>query len=437
MFGSLPDYFELNDSYKDSNGDGLLKRFLQTQEDDAEEIKSLITSIPDNLKPLIAPVELISYIANSVGNPPAFPGDTDSSRTILNIIYLLNKYKGTWKGFYYYIRALGLEATVMRENLYGYIYDDSEDYDDIHLKYDYTCNTCPYKMLIEVYWQDGSKTLNGDPLSAYPDNTIPDILDHLLPLNVDWDYMVTNHLPDTGFWGQAFHYPFRNIVSGEVTDLEGTFSVAKNMTYIQEGFYEVAEFPDGFYLTIGDYNTPSQASLLRQSRMTYSLFLNFDDLLNPANNMEVLRWFYANSGSASDSSGFGFRIYDGKFRLVVFYPTKDLIQTWNKDTGNAVIDDYIGITDAIIDIANETWFHVGIVLDEKRASLYIDGELVSWMEHPTGNVHYDGTHNPNYGVGYSSTMKAGKISTFRAFSGKAATPEEINILANEKNFKTL
>lgn len=155
LFGKLPHYFKENDSYKLSNGEGLLERYLEIF---CSEIDNEITPYIDDL-PLITNAEelpnlssstsedLITHLSELFGNPPDI-GNTNVYAGGPNpelVYYKLIRYikhilqtKGTVRSLELYLALYGYEISSITE-----AYSGAQSYDsnpistyDNSIKYD-------------------------------------------------------------------------------------------------------------------------------------------------------------------------------------------------------------------------------------------------------------------------------------------------------------
>ena len=122
LFGKLPIYFKVNDTYKDSNNEGLLERFLQCfcLEVDSELSPSLdaigfITDVESHVNlPNNNHGDFIIHLAELFGNPPNI-GTNEQYKVLIRHIWEILQAKGT-------IHSLNLFLF-----LYGYkVYSISE-----------------------------------------------------------------------------------------------------------------------------------------------------------------------------------------------------------------------------------------------------------------------------------------------------------------------
>src|SRR6478736_1028349 len=91
FFNKLPNYYHINDSYKDANDKGLLQRYL---ENIGEDIDDNILPFIDNLLDIIDPTKqantgykFLNTLAYTVGSPPdIFLGDPAQAEKYAKLI---------------------------------------------------------------------------------------------------------------------------------------------------------------------------------------------------------------------------------------------------------------------------------------------------------------------------------------------------------------
>jgi len=130
LFGLLPEYFKVNDSYKDGNDEGLLERYLEIFCAEIDnEVSPYLTELP-NITDASAltgltrnnPTELLQYLSLFFGNPPDISTADDWSGTEAEYIILIRymkhilQTKGTVKSLIYFLAIYGYELTTLTES---------------------------------------------------------------------------------------------------------------------------------------------------------------------------------------------------------------------------------------------------------------------------------------------------------------------------------
>lgn len=130
MFGKLPVFFKVNDSYKDGNDEGLLERYLEIfcAEIDGElspyidevlditDAEALSGLTRDN------PTELLTHISELFGDPPdigtglAYSGDEDNYIALIRYIANILRTRGTTKSLEYFLALYDYEIDTLTES---------------------------------------------------------------------------------------------------------------------------------------------------------------------------------------------------------------------------------------------------------------------------------------------------------------------------------
>lgn len=127
----LPYYYKANDTYKDSNDQGVLERFLsvlgvEIQEELVDPLKLFI----NQLDPTTATNQYLSLLASTVGNPTDILGDEDSYRVRLAQAITLYKNKGTFKSYKVLFALLGYTVNPIEHVPPAMVYDIGLLHDD-------------------------------------------------------------------------------------------------------------------------------------------------------------------------------------------------------------------------------------------------------------------------------------------------------------------
>lgn len=143
FFNSLPDYFYFYDSYKNSSGKGLLQRYMQVIQEDAEITEASITGLKDLPSPVTTEDKYLNNIAAFYGNPPDTYGNLTWYRNLLRNITDINKVKGSIEAFHRFFGCMGASITVSSREQPYITYDEGKLYDDSNL-YDGYCFPCAF-----------------------------------------------------------------------------------------------------------------------------------------------------------------------------------------------------------------------------------------------------------------------------------------------------
>ena len=183
FFKSLPDYFSLNDSYKDVNNRGLLERYLDSFQAVSEQYITDVDNLPDHVFPATADLRFLDYISNYYGNPPDALGQPTLFADILSNITIINQLKGTFRAVQKFFSVLSIQVSMIHTQNSEFRYDSGVQHDDV-VMHDTRCLLCSrYVMNITLpssgFWDPYFATLDDNKKRA-----IQSILLYLLPLNM-------------------------------------------------------------------------------------------------------------------------------------------------------------------------------------------------------------------------------------------------------------
>ena len=134
LFGKLPVYFKVNDSYKDGSNEGLLERYLQTFCVEIDEMLSpsidsigLITDAESQgLLPGNGHGDFIIHIAELFGNPPNI-GTNDQYKVLIRHIMEIIQSKGTTHSLKLFLAIYGYKIYSISESSITMNKYDQED----------------------------------------------------------------------------------------------------------------------------------------------------------------------------------------------------------------------------------------------------------------------------------------------------------------------
>ena len=113
LFDLLPFYFKSQDSYKDSNGKGLLERYLSIfGAHIAEEIIPEIRCYLDILDSSICDSRFLIPLSKSLGSPPDIFQSEAEYRNLLTYIVSVYKIKGTKESYELFFSILGFNVDI-------------------------------------------------------------------------------------------------------------------------------------------------------------------------------------------------------------------------------------------------------------------------------------------------------------------------------------
>jgi len=187
FFKSLPEYFYLNDSYKDNNNKGILERMLDSFQELNEGYLTDISGLYNLQNASTTNSDYLTLISGLFNYPP-FPFDYEEwFRKVLTNIIAIKKYRGTEEGVRRFFRLWGITSTVTISIIPIYKYNDIYKYNESGIFYRGGCNHCVrwiLDLVDDIHPEARIPELTVDPL---PNNTrlaIQSILEYLIPINV-------------------------------------------------------------------------------------------------------------------------------------------------------------------------------------------------------------------------------------------------------------
>lgn len=174
FFEKLPEYFKVNDTYKDAEGKGILERFLSIFGVDLDEITlPLLENTTDILNPeksvdllnqILNPTgadngKFLNHIAYGLNNPIDVLPDEAQYRKLLSFVITLYKLRGTKLAIRYWGYLIGIPLEVVEINTPRLRCDDGYQYDSNIItsestidpaRYDSACLPCSeYFIIVE------------------------------------------------------------------------------------------------------------------------------------------------------------------------------------------------------------------------------------------------------------------------------------------------
>lgn len=139
-----PSYFKKYDSYKNSENQGLLERYLNTLGLELDlELVSFIEDFMDILDAEKTPNKFLPFLSGLVGYIPSFNTSPETYRRIISSALAIYQIKGT-------LRAMELVFNILRYNIFiieelplaKITYDNGNTYDHEIAQYDSSCAYC-------------------------------------------------------------------------------------------------------------------------------------------------------------------------------------------------------------------------------------------------------------------------------------------------------
>lgn len=130
LFGLLPSFFKENDTYKDTNDEGLLERYLRNFGLEIDgEVMNRIEDYLTQVDPLVCDEKFLNHIAYALGNPPDITSSVAEYRKFLIYSLAIYKIKGTRRSYEILFNLLGLNVFIKEEYIDDVLYDNAEIYD--------------------------------------------------------------------------------------------------------------------------------------------------------------------------------------------------------------------------------------------------------------------------------------------------------------------
>lgn len=204
LFNKLPNYYHINDTYKDANGKGLLQRYLANIGDDLDDN---ILPFIDNLLNIIDPTtqastdfKYLNHVAYLLGSPPDIflgnPNHYQQYAKLLGHIVSIYKIKGTKKSFELFFALLGYIIQVIEyEPNLGTKFDSGFKFDE-GAKFDTECEPCSeYSILSQALLNSGPCGSSSNP-SLDPNlfQLMVEVAKFLQPINVNLRTIITGGL---------------------------------------------------------------------------------------------------------------------------------------------------------------------------------------------------------------------------------------------------
>lgn len=184
LFQQLPEYFVVNDSYKNAQGKGLLERYLEAfaiELDD--EIVKYIHDFPDVTNIDLSDVKFLPHFGYQLGSPPNITFNPTDYRKFIKHVVSIYKIKGTVCSYQLLFNLLGLNVSVVEHpDEKQTIYDGGFNYDEDNLM-DLSCSPChTYSLFYNSVDDDCTiPTINSVPQALL--DKILDIICFLQPID--------------------------------------------------------------------------------------------------------------------------------------------------------------------------------------------------------------------------------------------------------------
>lgn len=185
LFGLLPNYYRLNDTYKDINDRGLLERYLSIF---GLELDTEVQPLADDYLRIINPFEtdtkFLNDIAYTVGNPPDIITSPNDYAKLLAYIIQVYKIKGTKRSYELLFSLLGYNVSIVElPPNEGNLLDEAKLLDDGHLL-DMGCPGCSeYELIINELVSETQNSPCYQPVFTSLNNTTLSIFTKIVELN--------------------------------------------------------------------------------------------------------------------------------------------------------------------------------------------------------------------------------------------------------------
>lgn len=187
IFGLFPEFYKMNDSYKDANNEGLLERYLKNvglELDD--EFVPFIENFMDLVDPLLADPKYLPFLGTVLGSPITLDSSTTTYRRIIEYAVAIYKIKGTQKSYQLLFNLIGINVKILEEKpKKAVLYDQGWRYDEIPTlqRYDQECEMCSY---YSIAYNSVNDTTDPVVISTVPQSLIDkfaNIICFLQPIN--------------------------------------------------------------------------------------------------------------------------------------------------------------------------------------------------------------------------------------------------------------
>ena len=193
FFNSLPEFFAINDSYKDSEGKGLLERYLSVFQEFTTELKGDGEGFLTFNSASLIREDYLGYLGNFHGNPPTVFKNTEAFRDILENISIIKFSRGTEKAVHQFFNTIGLEVELVVVEVEGYNMDSGDTFESS--RFDAKCILCRE---YDVFITDANNLfpeLGEDPVPGWVILNLIKIFEYLLPVNMGIREVHYNDIP--------------------------------------------------------------------------------------------------------------------------------------------------------------------------------------------------------------------------------------------------
>lgn len=262
LFNHLPKAYRDKDSYKDPNGEGVLKRYLRLYGLELDEnFWPFMNNFIDLIDVMECDDKFLPLIGSILGYPPTINTSTDTYRKILLYAVAIYKIKGTKKSFQILFNLLGLEMDIIEDMPRKKIhYDKPFTYYDDEWKYDSHCDYCSGYHIIYNSVNDNciTGTMYNVPKAVL--NSIPNIICFLNPINATFLGLIRRYkICDEVTWEFIDEVNFCQAPTELVITYTGTpgeYSVAWTGGPAQIRYREIMPTVTGYTTVIGPVTSP-------------------------------------------------------------------------------------------------------------------------------------------------------------------------------------
>lgn len=226
FFSRFAPWYKSADTYKDSEGRGLLQRYLGAFDPEVlENFYPRIDNFLDIIDAQICDPKYLSHISDSLGKPPDIFGTIDGYRNLLSYIVSIYKIKGTKLSYELFFNILGFTTEIYEVPLttQNSNYDKDGDYDSENFGSFYDQNICqPCSFYDLILYPKESLFFN---ISQELINNIKETISFNEPINAKLRYLIIG-------------LNFTDSLSGNITELEVETTILPGSVYDGELLYD-------------------------------------------------------------------------------------------------------------------------------------------------------------------------------------------------------
>lgn len=182
FFRQFPRYHQVNDTYKNVDGQGILQRYLRVYGDELDQnFVPYIENFLDIIDYIKCEDKFLPLIGSILGYPPSINGLPETYRKILAYCIAIYKVKGNCTSYEILFNIFGMEVeiemdTPQKKLTYDPFPNITYDEDPTPYRYDSDCEYCTNYML-------KVRNINGSPLDPNLLTKIQSIICWIEPIN--------------------------------------------------------------------------------------------------------------------------------------------------------------------------------------------------------------------------------------------------------------